>query len=69
MQPLTEDEARRQAVEAARFLGFPLDDAFLDGVAANLRLLADHAARFMDLPLPPDREGPAFDATPSGPSA
>ncbi len=49
------------AEQAALFLGLPLDPAHLDGVAANLLLLGQHAARVMAQALPPDAEpAPVF---------
>ncbi|MCQ8240612.1 DUF4089 domain-containing protein [Rhizosaccharibacter radicis] len=55
-------EAERHAVAAAAFLGFPLPPGRVAGVAANLQLLAVHAARFMDQPSPPWLEpAPVFD--------
>ncbi|MGI4745288.1 MAG: DUF4089 domain-containing protein [Janthinobacterium lividum] len=50
-----------QAIQAARFLGIPLDPAHLDRVAANLELLESHASRVMALVLPHDIEpAPVF---------
>jgi hypothetical protein len=55
------DAYRAQAEQAAAFLGLALDPAHLDGVAANLDLLARHAARVMSLPLAHDTEpAPVF---------
>ena len=49
------------AKQAAGFLGLPLDPAHLDGVAANLLLLGQHAALVMAHPVPPDTEpAPVF---------
>ncbi len=50
-------------MQAACFLGLPLDPAHLDGIAANLLLLGQHAARVMAQALPPDT-GPAPVFTP-----
>ncbi len=56
MQPA---EARALALSAAALLELRIDAALLDGVAANLALLAEHAARVMACPLPPDAEAAA----------
>ena len=55
-------EARAFALSAAALLELRIDPALLDGVAANLALLAEHAARVMAFPLPPEAEAaPVFD--------
>ncbi len=55
-------EARALALSAAALLQLRIDPALLDGVAANLALLAGHAARVTALPLPPEAEAaPVFD--------
>ena len=43
---------RQLAEQAARFLGLVVDPDHLDAVAANLAVLAQHAARVMALKLP-----------------
>lgn len=54
-------DRRAQAIQAALFLGIPLDPAYLDGVASNLELLQSHARRVMALKLPYDAEpAPVF---------
>ncbi len=55
-------EARTLALSAAALLELRIDPALLDGVAANLVLLARHASRVMAFPLPPEAEAaPVFD--------
>ena len=46
------DRFRVQAELSAVLIDLPLDPAWLDGIAASLELLADHAARVMATPLP-----------------
>ena len=55
------DDDRQQAVQAARVLGLALDPDHLDGVAAHLALLSQHAARVLALKLPDGTEpAPVF---------
>lgn len=57
----SQEQARLQAEQAARFLGIVVAPEHLDGVAASLQLLARHAALVMAVTLPHTTEpAPVF---------
>ncbi len=60
-----DDKTRRLAIESAAWLGVVIEPSLLEGVAASLELLRQHAARVMAFELPPDEEAaPVFAAEP-----
>lgn len=62
------DDTRRLAIEAAGWLGMAIEPTLVDGVAASLELLRQHAARVMAFELPADEEAaPVYVAGPPVP--